>query len=46
MNQHYGPTHQIGNLLVLQRLGYYAELFTVASLLGWRLLLLHLVWSL
>ena len=33
MNQRYGPTHQIGDLLVLQRLGYYAELFTVASLL-------------
>ena len=34
MNQLYGHTHQVGDRMVLQRLSFYAELFTVASFLG------------
>ena len=37
MNQCYGATHQIGDLLVVQRSDYYAIFITVKSLRRWLL---------
>ena len=37
MNQRYGATHQIGDLLLVRRPDYYAVLITVKSLRRWLL---------